>query len=103
MLTPHPMAGPVATGGYGGPNSAAGASRKFSCRAGARSQWADEAGVGLYESRTAQTLWAQASGHRARTAGSRGYASLSAHGCAALGQSSCARDLELSVDLGNLS
>src|SRR5436309_1294952 len=43
MLTEHPMAGPVAPGGYGGPNAAAGASRKFSCHAGALSQWADEA------------------------------------------------------------
>jgi hypothetical protein len=76
---------------------------KFSCRAVALSQWADEAVVGIYEGRPAQTLWTQASGHRARTAGSRGYASLAADGCVALGQSSCDRDLELSVDLGNLS
>src|ERR671922_2804886 len=103
MLTAHPMAGPVATGGYGGPHAAAGASSKFSCRAGALSQWADEAVLGLYAGRPAQTLWTQASGHRARTAGSRRYASLSADGCVALGQSSCDRDLELSVDLGNLS
>src|SRR5437016_12625571 len=103
MLTEHPMAGPVAPGGYGGPNAAAGASRKFSCHAGALSQWADEAVLGFYEGRPAQTLWTQASRRRARTAGSWGYSSLSADGCAALGQSSCARDLESSVDRGNLS
>src|SRR6058998_2426128 len=70
MLTEHPMAGPVAPGGYGGPNAAAGASRKFSCHAGALSQWADEAVLGFYEGRPAQTLWTQASRRRARTAGS---------------------------------
>src|SRR5438067_5114882 len=103
MLAAHPMAGPVATGGYGGPNATAGASRKFSCRAGALSQWGDEAVLGVYEGGTAQTLWTQAAGHRARTAGPRGCPPLSADGCAALGQSSRDRDLELSVDRRNLS
>src|SRR5215831_6329259 len=103
MLTAYPMAGTVETGRYRDPSTTAGPSRKFSCCAGALSQWRDEALLGLYEGGTAQTLWTQAAGHRARTAGSRGYASLSADGCVALGQSSCDRDLELSVDLRNLS
>src|SRR5215471_736340 len=103
MLAAHPLAGPVATGGCRSPSVAAGASGKFSGRASARSQWEDEAVLGLYEGHTAQTLWTQASGHRARTAGPRGCPPLAADGCAALGKSSRAGDLELSVDRGNLS
>src|SRR5437660_12804859 len=103
MLTEHPMAGPVAPGGYGGPNAAAGASRKFSCHAGALSQWADGAVLGFYEGRPAQTLWTQASRRRARTAGSWGYSSFSADGCAELGQLSCGRNLEFVVVPGNYS
>src|SRR5215813_615317 len=103
MLPAQPLAGAVATGRYRGPSTTAGASGKFSCPAGTLSQWGDKVVLGVYEGGTTQTLWAQAAGHRARTAGSRGYASLSADGCVALGQSSCDRDLELSVDLRNLS
>src|SRR5438876_4533823 len=97
------MAGPVATGGCRGPSAAAGTSGKFSCHAGALSQWGDEAVLGVYQGGTAQTLWAQASGHRARTGGPRGYPPLSTDGCAALGKRQSDRDLELSVGLRNLS
>src|SRR5215471_7409354 len=103
MLATYPMAGPVATGGYRGPGPTAGASGQFSCGAGALSQWRDEGVLGVYEGGTAQTLWAQASGHRARIRGSRGYAPLSPHRCAALGQWARDRDLELSLGRGNLS
>src|SRR6266571_7167577 len=103
MLAAQPLAGPVATGGCRGPRAAAGASGKFSCRASALSPWGDEVVLGVYESGTAQTLWAQAPGQRARTGRPRGCSPLSADGCAALGQWARDGDLELSVDLGNLS
>ena len=47
MLPAHPLAGPVATGGYGGASAAAGVSRKFACRARALPQWADEGVLGV--------------------------------------------------------
>src|SRR5215468_8389278 len=103
MLTAHPLAGSVASGGYGGRHATAGASRKFSCPTGALSQWGDKVVLGVYEGRPAQALWAQAAGHRARTGRPRGYAPLSPHRCAALGEGARNRDLELSVDRGNLS
>src|SRR4030095_6225092 len=103
MFTEPPRAGPVAPGGYGGPYAAAGASRQFSCPAGALSPWAGEGVWGFYAGRPAHALWTRGSRRRARTAGAWGYASFSADGGAALGQASCARDVALSVDRGNLS
>src|SRR5262250_3278180 len=103
MFPAHPLAGAVATGRYRGPSTTAGASGKFSCPAGALSQWGDKVVLGVYEGGTAQTLWAQAAGHRARTGRPRGCPSLSADGRTALGKRQSARDVELSVDRGNLS
>src|SRR5918911_2827286 len=103
MFAAYPMVWPVATGRHRRRRPPTGAPRKFPLGDGTVPQWRDEAVLGLYEGGTAQTLWAQASGHCARTAGPRGYPPLSTDGCAALGEWPRAGDLELSVGGRNLS
>src|SRR6516162_1789870 len=103
MLAPYPLAGPVAACGCCGRRAAACPSGKFSCGAGVLSQWGDEVILGVHQGGAAQTLWAQALGHGARTGGPRGYPPLSADRCAALGKWARDRDLELSLGRGNLS
>src|SRR4029434_3599596 len=103
MLAPYPLAGPVAACGCGGHRAAACPSGKFSCCTGMLSQWGDEGVLGVYQGGAAQTLWAQAPGHCARTGGSQGYAPLAAGGCATLGNWLRDRDVELSVGRRNLS
>src|SRR5262245_13879216 len=67
------------------------------------SQRGEEIVLGIYKGRTVETLWAQAVGNCPREAGFDGYTALSCDRCVALGTWTSARDLELSLGIGDLS